>query len=114
MVHEMKLKEIYYDKIKNKEKIYEIRLNDEKRKLINIGDIIIFKKEPELEENIKTKVVNLIYFDSFKEMIDVMPLDKVGFGSADKDEIEDMYHKFYTVEDENKYGVLAIKIDVIE
>lgn len=56
MIHDMKLKAIYFDKIKTGEKIYEIRLNDEKRKLINVGDVLIFNKEPELKEKIATEV----------------------------------------------------------
>ena len=35
----------------------EIRLNDEKRKLINIGDTIRFLKEPELEESFLVKEI---------------------------------------------------------
>ena len=50
MNHEMKLKEIYYNKIKSGEKIYKIRFNNEKRRLIDVGDIVIFQKEPKLNE----------------------------------------------------------------
>ena len=113
MIHEMKLREIYFNKIKNGEKIYEIRLNDEKRKLINVGDVIIFKKEPELEESIQTFVEDLIYFKSFSEMINTLPLSKVGFDNETKQEVEDIYHQFYSNDDEYKYGVLAIKIKTL-
>ena len=43
MVHEMKLRRYYFDKIKCGEKIYELRLNDEKRRKISIGDQILFR-----------------------------------------------------------------------
>ena len=46
----MKLKEQYFNCIKDGSKKYEIRLNDEKRQLIKVGDFIEFQKEPELEE----------------------------------------------------------------
>lgn len=114
MVHEMKLREIYFNKIKNNEKIYEIRLNDEKRRLIDVGDIIIFKKEPELQEVIKTIVKDLIYFDSFKEMISTLPKEKVGFDTEKKENIIDIYHQFYSDEEESKYGVVAIKVEVVK
>ena len=39
-----------FDMIKSGEKVYEGRLNDEKRQLIDIGDVIEFQKEPELKE----------------------------------------------------------------
>lgn len=113
MKHEMKLRAVYYDKIKSGEKIYEIRLNDEKRRDIDVGDVIVFKKLPELSESLETVVADLIYFKSFKEMIDTLPLEKVGFPSESKAEVEDIYHELYSVEEENKYGVLAIKVKVI-
>ncbi len=113
MVHNMKLREKYFNMIKDGEKIYEIRLNDEKRQLIDVGDIIVFKKEPNLIEKIDTIVKDLIYFNSFKEMAKTLPLDKLGFSKESVEEVVDIYHEFYTVVDEAKYGVLAIKVDKI-
>ncbi len=113
MKHDMKLQSIYFDKIKKGQKIYEIRLNDEKRRIIDVGDVIVFKREPELKESIETIVEDLIYFDSFKEMIDTLPLFKVGFENVSKKEVEDIYHSFYSVENESKYGVVAIKVKLI-
>lgn len=114
MIHEMKLKSIYFEKIKGGQKIYEIRLNDEKRKIIDVGDIIIFKKEPDLQESIKAIVKDLIYFTSFKEMANTLPLDKVGFDHMTKDEVESIYYSFYSLENEARHGVVAIKIEVIK
>lgn len=113
MKHEMKLQSIYFDKIKIGQKIYEIRLNDEKRRIIDVGDVIIFKREPEQVESLDTVVEDLIYFDSFKEMIDTLPLTKVGFEKETKKEVEDIYHSFYSVENEKKYGVVAIKVKLL-
>ena len=113
MIHEMKLKSVYFDKIKNGKKIYEIRLNDEKRKNINIGDVVIFKKEPNLIENIQTKVKDLIYFNNFYEMTNTLPLEKLGFENLSKEEVEKIYHSFYSTEDELRFGVVAIKIEVL-
>lgn len=114
MIHEMKLREVYFNKIKSGEKIYEIRLNDEKRQLIDVADILIFKKQPDLQEELKTEVKDLIYFKSFKEMIDTLPLVKVGFEKESKQQVLDIYRQFYSVEDEQKYGVLAIKVNVLK
>lgn len=114
MIHEMKLKEIYFDKVKCGEKIYEIRLNDEKRKMISVGDFVIFKKEPELKEVISTIVKDLTYFESFDEMIDVLPVNKIGFIDVEKSVIADIYHQFYSREDEQKYGVVAIKVELVK
>lgn len=109
----MKLREKYFNMIKDGKKIYEIRLNDEKRQLIDVGDIIVFKKEPNLDEKIDTLVKDLIYFDTFKEMAKTLPLDKVGFLKESVEDVVAIYHDFYTVEDETKYGVVAIKVEKI-
>ena len=46
----------------NKIKDVEVRVNDLKRKNLNIGDTLIFLKRPEEKDQIKAKVVNLVYF----------------------------------------------------
>ena len=67
MTHNMKLVDFAYKAIKNKEKDIEIRLNDEKRRLINIGDIIEFT-HIDTKETIKTKVINLHKYKTFEEL----------------------------------------------
>ena len=108
----MKLQEKYFDKIKNGKKIFEIRLNDEKRRLIQVGDLIKFFKEPFLREAIVVKVEGLICFGSFEEMADAVEFDKLGFDGETRESVLATYRTFYSREDEKKYGVLAIKVAV--
>ncbi len=112
MTHEMKLKEIYFNKIKNGSKIYEIRLNDEKRQLIDVGDVIIFKNASDFNQTLKSIIVDLIYFDNFEEMATTLPKEKVGFENENTSKIVEIYHQFYSIEDEKKYGIVAIKIEL--
>ncbi|MBQ8425832.1 MAG: ASCH domain-containing protein [Clostridia bacterium] len=112
MNHIMKLREIYFNKIKDGEKIYEIRLNDEKRKLISIGDTLTFLKEPNHTETLETIVEELIHYNSFEEMTNSLDPYEIGFDNEEKQSIIDIYHSFYSTEEENKYGVLAIKVKV--
>ena len=114
MVHEMKLRSIYFDLIKSGVKIYEGRLNDEKRSLIDVGDVITFKREPELKDSFNAVVKDLVYFESFEEMANTLPLEKVGFEKETPEEVVAIYHQFYTTEDEAKYGVVAIKVEVLK
>ncbi|MBO5229691.1 MAG: ASCH domain-containing protein [Clostridia bacterium] len=114
MKHEMKIRAIYFDKIKRGEKIYEVRLNDEKRQLIDVGDVIVLKKEPELCEELFVEVKDLIYFDSFAEMVNTLPKEKVGFAEMKNEAIVDVYHQFYTPEAEKKHGVVAINVQVLK
>lgn len=88
MKHKMKIREVYFNKIKSGEKIYEIRLNDEKRRLIDVGDVLVLKKEPELDEELVTEVKDLIYFQSFDEMVNTLPIKKIGFENMDKESVK--------------------------
>lgn len=65
MVHEMKLRNIPFEKIKTKEKTIELRLLDKKRSKIRIGDTIRFSLVENNNESINTKVINLYFADSF-------------------------------------------------
>lgn len=88
-------------------KVIEIRLNDNKRKLLKVGDEIEFTSREDYLQKIKTEVINLEIFKSFKDLCDTYsPID---YGSVDKSEYVDMY-KYYSIEDEIKYGVLAIRL----
>jgi len=113
MKHEMKLRAVYFDKIKNGEKIYEIRLNDEKRQQIKIGDVLLFTKDTNLEEQLMVEVQDLIYFKNFDEMLNILPVKKIGFENMDKTAVKTIYHQFYSVTDEKEYGVVAIKVKVL-
>lgn len=110
MKYIMKLNPKYFEYIKTGTKRIEIRLNDEKRKNIKIGDEIIFQKEPELKEEIDTEVVNLIVKKDFKELIEDLKVSEYSDENESEETfLEDLY-KFYTKEQEEKYGVVGIKI----
>ena len=58
MVHDLKLYEENFDKLKAGNKLREYRLYDEKRQLIKIGDIIRFIKLPNKDEFLYANVIN--------------------------------------------------------
>ncbi|MDD2565513.1 MAG: hypothetical protein PHZ26_02885 [Candidatus Gracilibacteria bacterium] len=57
MEHEMKLNSSGFYGIKDKKQKLEIRLFDEKRQILTLGDIIKFRLLPDLKEEIKVKIV---------------------------------------------------------
>lgn len=110
----MKLNKIPYEKIKSKSKIWEIRLNDDKRKSINIGDSILFKKLPDCLEGFVAKVVDKKYFNTFEDISKVLDLKDVGFDeNANAQTCVDTYREYYSQDDEQKYGVVAFKLKLI-
>ena len=66
MKHILKLQPKYFDYINDGTKRKELRLYDEKRQKINIGDIIVFQKEPELDITMNVRVVGLLRYNTFE------------------------------------------------
>ncbi len=110
MKYIMKLNPKYFEYMKNGTKRIEIRLNDEKRKNIKIGDEIVFQKEPELKDEISTQIVNLIIKRNFKELIESLDISEYSDKSESEEKFLNDLYKFYTKEQEEKYGVVGIQI----
>ena len=113
MEHEMKLQPEYYNFILNGTKRIEIRLYDEKRQKIKLGDTIKFLKEPELNEFFKAKVVGLLRYSSFEDMFKDFDISVLSDESMNKEELIGVLEKFYTKEKQRQYGVLGIKIELL-
>ncbi len=113
MIHEMKLQPEYFNFILNGTKRIEIRLNDEKRQNIKLGDKIKFLKEPDLKESFDAKVIGLLRYNSFEEMFKDYDISILSDKSMTKDELISVLEQFYTKEKQEKYGVLGIRIELI-
>ena len=110
MKYIMKLNPKYFEYMKNGTKEVEIRLNDDKRKNIKIGDEIIFQKEPELKEELCTKVEMLFIKQSFKDILINLDVKQYADQKETRENFLNDLYKFYTKEQEEKYGVIGIKV----
>ena len=106
MIFRMKLQNEPFKQIKKEIKKIEIRLNDEKRKIFEINDYIEFTNITTLEIMF-VKITNLCHFESFEDLFNYFDKSTLGCGSY-----EEMY-KYYSREEEKKYGVLGIEIKVL-
>ena len=113
MIHEMKLQPEYFNFILNGTKRIEIRLNDEKRQNIKLGDKIKFLKEPDLNESFEAQVIGLLRYNSFEEMFKDYDISILSDKSMTKEELISVLEQFYTNEKQEKYGVLGIRIELI-
>lgn len=111
--HNMNLNPTYFDLIQSGEKVFEGRLNDEKRKNFNVGDKITFHKEPERVETMQAIILDKYFFSSFEEMANELDKSKLGFKNNSKQEMIDIYHSFYAKEEEQKYGIVVFKVKTI-
>jgi len=110
-VHIMGLQSEPFEKIRSGKKTIELRLFDEKRKTIQLGDIIEFQKQPEEQETIRTEVMALLRYQTFAELFDDFPIES--FGGTDKVSLLEDVHRFYALEREQKETVLGIKIKLL-
>ncbi len=115
MIHEMSLNSSPFDKIKSGKKTMEIRLYDEKRRGVKVGDIILFSKLPKKEEKIKVEVVGISIFRSFYDLFS--NFDKSKFGHDQTLSIQDqikLQREHYNAEEEMQDGVIGIHMKFLE
>ena len=114
MTFTMRLNSSPFEMIENGKKTIELRLYDEKRRRISVGDMICFMQADDESKIIVARVKKLYVFPSFEELYKALPLTECGY-TADtvKDASPDDMKKYYTPEQERKYGVLGIKIEVV-
>lgn len=91
----------------------EGRVNDEKRRKLKIGDKLIFFKRPDDIEKIEAIVEDLKYYTNFKEMIKDYTMEEIYSIDYPKDYYLELIKRFYTDEEQRKYGVVAIKFKKI-
>jgi len=114
MEYNMGLQEKYFNDIKYGTKKIEIRLNDEKRKLLNIGDTLYFLLEPDRKKNVKSKIVSLTRYNNFEDAVNNIPIEYLASINDLKEEYLNDLNKYYSKDDQEKFGVLAIEIEMQE
>ena len=110
MIHYMNLAPSAFRKIADGSKTIELRLNDEKRQQINVGDTIIFNNTS--TKDIITAQVKLLHkFSDFEELYNALPLEMCGYTVAELDTAHytDM-EQYYNKEQIKKYGALGIEL----
>ena len=107
----MKLHHVPFEMIKSGEKNIELRLFDEKRRQLKVGEKIVFSDTSTGEKLTKT-VVKLHVFDSFDELYKALPLLQCGYTKEDVDTAHprDM-EAYYSAEQQKKYGVVGIELE---
>jgi len=104
-IHNMSLKEKYFNLIKNGSKTIELRLFDDKRQKIQIGDKIKFTNN---DESFEVNVVGLVRAQTFEDLFQIIPVQRCGFNSSI--EALDIMEQFYTKQMQNKQGVVGIVV----
>lgn len=111
---EMRLQEKYYDFIKHGTKRIELRLYDEKRKLIQLGDEILFFKNNDDGESICAKVIGLLHYKSFEKLLQDFDIEILADKSVTKEELLTDLNYFYSKEMQKELGVVGIRFELVE
>lgn len=108
VVHEMKLNKKPFEMIKSGKKTVELRLYDEKRRKLAVGDKIIFRNT-ESNETLSVTILGLHIYDSFKELYKHFDKISIGYEENEIPDPNDM-NKYYTPSEQEKFGVIGIEI----
>ena len=112
MTHNMRLWDDAFKTIKAKTKTIEMRLNDEKRQTIRTNDLIVFENVLS-KEKLSAMVVETQFYKDFEELYSHYHKIEIGYGQDEQVNPKDM-ERYYSKEEITKFGVLAIRIKVIE
>lgn len=113
MLHKMKLRIEPLKKIKNGSKTIELRLDDEKRQLVQVDDFIEFTLIDDTSQKLTARVITLHRFDSFNELYAALPKEKLGYKENENPAPNHM-DDYYSREKQEKYGALGIEIQLID
>ena len=112
MIHQMALHETYFESIKKGRKKVEVRLNDEKRRKVKVGDLIEFISVPNQDESLTVRVSELRTYNTFEEMYQDIPFKDFDCDDWTMDEMIKGTYDIYTPEQEKEWGTLAITIEI--
>ncbi|ACD53419.1 ASCH domain-containing protein [Clostridium botulinum] len=110
MTFNMNLQEKYFNYIVNGSKDIEIRLLDEKRSKLSVGDIIIFNSH---DKSIKVKVINIKLFNSFSDLLSNINGKRIGFSTSSQNVILNELYSIYSESKVCKYKVMCIEFKKI-
>ncbi len=114
MIHQMNLHATPFEMIERGIKTIERRLYDEKRRLIKVGDEIVFTHSKDSTRTLHCRVMALHIFSSFEELYNTLPLLKCGYTEDDIDTASpDDMQFYYTKEQQKQNGVVGIEIQLM-
>ena len=112
MFHKMKFQDRPFRKMQKGFKTIELRLYDEKRQKVQVGDQIEFTHLEDRSRKLLTRVVALHLFDSFDELFRTLPAGAMDYSEDQVPKAEDM-ERYYSKEEQALYGVVGIEIVLV-
>ena len=114
MTHQLKLHARPFEMIQSGRKTIELRLYDEKRRQIQVGDTLVFTHSDDPAQTLTAQVTALHLYPDFVALYAALPLDKCGYLPEELATAapEDM-NVYYSAEKQAQYGVVGIEIALL-
>ena len=103
----MRLESVSFSQMKQGIKTSELRLNDEKRQRLQVGDTIVFINTADPQETLHTTVTYLRHYPDFTSLYEGVRAD---YPAWDEPSFIHGMYRHYTPEEEQPYGALEIGI----
>lgn len=115
MTHKLNLHAGPFEMIQRGLKTIELRLYDEKRRQIGVGDTLVFVHSDDPTRTLTATVTALHCFPDFAALYAALPLDKCGYLPEELATASpaDM-NVYYSAEKQAHYGVVGIEIALTE
>ena len=111
MTHQMKLQSAPFLAIKSGRKKIEMRLFDEKRSLIKVGDMVEFT-DVKTGEKLLCTVVNMHRYPTFADLYANHTKEEIGYTEGEQADPADML-AYYSQEEIARYGVVGIELTLL-
>lgn len=101
-----------FEKINADVKTVEMRLFDQKRQRMSLGDLVVFERRPDMDHSCRKEISGLLRYRTFADLVADVPERLLGYPDGyDKSRIIDNLRRIYSREDEKKYGVVGIRLE---
>lgn len=109
--HTMKLSDDPFRATAKGGKTIEIRLNDERRTNLKAGDTIFFENEK--FGSLEVKVIEIRKYKSMQDLINNEDFNKTGCLYKNIDDWIRAINTYYSNEQQSKFGLISIEIELI-
>ncbi len=110
-VHEMSLLPSMFEKVAKGEKTVEIRLFDEKRAQMRVGDTVLLRHETNRSKTLSAKIVGTHRYDSFSELVFDFEPKELGFPDGTPEDVLELLMRIYGGR-ANEHGAFALRISL--
>ena len=115
-IYTIELDEYAFEKVVAEKKTVHLEINDNKHKVMAVGNQLTFVcKQEESAKEVKAVVESLLYFSTVTEAVETMGKESCGFRpSATYEKASDVFLTGETYETIEKFGIVAIIFKIIK